>query len=38
KAYFNRIKARPSFKIAIQNDEMPLPMILSGLRKVFLGI
>jgi glutathione S-transferase len=38
KAYFNRIKARPSFKIAIQNDEMPLPMILSGLRRVFLGI
>ena len=35
--YFNRLKARPSFKVAIQDDEMPLVMILSGLRRLFLG-
>lgn len=37
-AYFQRLKARPSFKAAIQSDEMPLPMLLAGLRKTFLGI
>lgn len=38
KAYLSRIKARPSFKIAIQSDEMPLPMLLAGLSRIFLGI
>jgi glutathione S-transferase len=37
-AYLNRLKARPSFKAAIQGDEMPLPMLLTGLRRTFLGI
>ncbi|MBD3884568.1 glutathione S-transferase family protein [Phormidium tenue FACHB-886] len=36
-SYLNRLKARPSFKTAIQDDEMPLPMLLAGLRRVFLG-
>lgn len=30
-SYFNRLKARPSFKTAIQDDKMPLSMLLSGL-------
>jgi glutathione S-transferase len=37
-AYINRLKARPSFKAVIQSDEMPLPMLLAGLRRTFLGI
>ncbi len=37
-AYFQRLKARPNFKVAIQNDEMPLPMLLAGLYRTFLGI
>jgi glutathione S-transferase len=37
-AYLNRLKARPSFKAAIEGDEMPLPMLLAGLRRTFLGI
>jgi glutathione S-transferase len=36
--YFRRLKARPSFKAAIQNDKMPLPMLLAGLRRTFIGI
>jgi glutathione S-transferase len=38
KAYLSRIQARPSFKLAIQSDEMSLPMLLAGLRRIFLGI
>lgn len=38
RAYFNRLKARPSFITAIKSDEMPLPMILAGLRRIFLSI
>ncbi|KAB8315948.1 glutathione S-transferase family protein [Tolypothrix campylonemoides VB511288] len=37
-SYLNQLKARPSFKTAIQDDKMPLPMLLLGLRKTFLGI
>ncbi|NJN58985.1 MAG: hypothetical protein HC879_16560 [Leptolyngbyaceae cyanobacterium SL_5_9] len=37
-SYFNRLKARPSFKTAIQDDKMPLPMLLSGLSKILLDI
>ncbi|NJM88536.1 MAG: glutathione S-transferase family protein [Hydrococcus sp. RU_2_2] len=37
-AYFHCLKARPSFKAAIQGDEMPLPMLLAGLRRTFLNI
>lgn len=36
-AYLNRVKRRPSFKAAIQEDALPLPMLLAGLRKTFLG-
>lgn len=38
KAYLSRIKARPSFRIAIQSDELPVPMLLAGLRRIFMGI
>ncbi|NJL41658.1 MAG: hypothetical protein HC899_36965 [Leptolyngbyaceae cyanobacterium SM1_4_3] len=38
RAYFNRLKSRPSFITAIKSDEMPLPMILAGLRRIFLSI
>jgi glutathione S-transferase len=38
KAYVNRLKARPSFRKAIQEDAMSLPMLLAGLRRIFLGI
>lgn len=34
-SYFNQLRARPSFKTAIQDDKMPLLMVLAGLRKVF---
>lgn len=37
-AYFQRLKARPNFKAAIQSDEMPLPMLLAGLCRTFLGV
>lgn len=37
-SYFNRLKARPSFNTAIVDDKMPLPMLLAGLPRVFLGI
>lgn len=37
-AYLSRLKARPSFKAVIQSDEMPLPLLLAGLRRTFLGI
>ncbi|NJL37264.1 MAG: glutathione S-transferase family protein [Leptolyngbyaceae cyanobacterium SM1_4_3] len=37
-SYFNRLKARPSFKTAIQDDKMPLPMLLSGLSKILLYV
>jgi glutathione S-transferase len=36
--YFSRLQARPSFRTAIQSDEIPLPMLLAGLRRIFLGI
>jgi glutathione S-transferase len=36
--YFHHLKMRPSFKAAIQGDEMPLPMLLAGLRRVLLGV
>ena len=35
--YLNRLKARPSYRAAVKNDAMPLPMILAGLRRIFLG-
>lgn len=35
--YLNRLEARPSYRDAIKNDAMPLPMILAGLRRIFLG-
>lgn len=38
RAYFNRLKTRPSFKAAIQSDEIPLSIILAGLSRIFLGI
>jgi Glutathione S-transferase, C-terminal domain len=38
KAYLSHLKARPSFKIAIQDDKVPLPMLLAGLRRIFLSI
>jgi glutathione S-transferase len=38
KAYLSHLKARPSFRIAIQDDKMPLPMLLTGLRRIFLSI
>jgi hypothetical protein len=37
-AYFNRLQSRPSFNVAIQGDEIPLPMLLAGLRRIFFGI
>ncbi len=36
--YFHRLKARPSFKAAIQDDKMPLSMLLAGLNRILLGI
>lgn len=36
-SYFQRLKNRPSFKIAIQNDKTPTSFIVSGLRRIFLG-
>ncbi|MEY4519654.1 MAG: hypothetical protein RLZZ499_2254 [Cyanobacteriota bacterium] len=37
-SYLNHLKLRSSFDTAIQSDRMPLPMLLAGLRKVFLSI
>jgi glutathione S-transferase len=37
-AYINRLEARPNFKAAIQGDATPLPLLLEGLRRTFLGI
>jgi glutathione S-transferase len=37
KAYLSRLKARPSFRIAIQDDKMSLPMLLTGLGRIFLS-
>jgi len=37
-SYLNRLKVRPSFKSAIQNDEMPLPMLIAGLGRTLLGV
>ncbi|KAM3106797.1 glutathione S-transferase family protein [Phormidesmis sp. 146-33] len=37
-SYLNRLKSRPSFNTAIQSDKMPLPMLVAGLRRVFLGV
>ena len=37
-AYFNRLQSRPSFDVAILGDEIPLPMLLAGLRRIFFGI
>jgi glutathione S-transferase len=37
-SYFNRLKARPSFRTAIRDDKMPLPMLWSGLGRILLGI
>ena len=35
--YWQRLKTRPSFKTVIQNEVIPLPIILAGLRRIFLG-
>ncbi len=35
--YFQSLKTRPNFKTAIENDVIPLPIILAGLRRIFLG-
>ncbi|HEY9737934.1 MAG TPA: glutathione binding-like protein [Trichocoleus sp.] len=35
-SYLHRLKARPSYSAAIQNDTMPVPMVLAGLRRIFL--
>lgn len=37
-SYFDRLKSRPSFIIAIQKDRMPLSMLLKGLCRIFIGI
>ena len=37
-SYLNRLKSRPSFRIAIEEDEIPLSMLIAGLRRIFLGI
>lgn len=36
--YLNQLKSRSSFNIVIQSDTMPLPMLLTGLQRVFLGV
>lgn len=33
--YWQRLKNRPNFKTVIQDEVMPLPMILAGLRRIF---
>ncbi len=35
--YFERLKNRPSFKVAIQSDEIPTRFIISGLGRILLG-
>ena len=37
-SYFNRLKSRPSFAMAIENDKMPLSMLMTGLYKVVRGV
>ena len=37
-SYFNRLKSRPSFTMAIENDKMPLSMLMTGLYRVFRGV
>ncbi|WP_144054328.1 hypothetical protein [Pleurocapsa sp. PCC 7319] len=37
-SYFERLKSRPSFVIAIQKDRMPLVMLFKGLCRIYLGI
>lgn len=36
-AYLNRLKVRPSFAAVIENDEMPLPMLVAGLGRTLWG-
>ena len=36
-AYFNHLKTRPSFEAVIQDDKMPLRMLLSGLSRILRG-
>jgi glutathione S-transferase len=36
-AYLDRLRSRPSFPIAIRQDETPLPMLIKGIRRTFLG-
>ena len=35
--YWQRLKTRPNFKTVMQDEMIPLPMILAGLRRIFLG-
>ncbi len=35
--YWQRLKTRPNFKTAMQDEVIPLPMVLAGLGRVFLG-
>lgn len=37
-SYLNRLKVRPSFNTAIQQDEMPLLMLIAGLGRTLLGV
>ena len=37
RAYLNRLKSRPSFKLAIEQDAMPLPVLLAGLGRTLVG-
>lgn len=37
-SYLNQLRSRSSFNTAIQSDTMPLPMLLAGLRRVFLSV
>lgn len=35
--YWQRLKNRPNFKTAMKDEVIPFPMVLAGLRRVFLG-
>ena len=35
--YWQRLKTRPNFKTVMQNEVIPLPIIVAGLRRIFLG-
>lgn len=37
-SYFNRLKSRQSFALAIQNDKMPWLMVVKGLRRISIDI